>query len=51
MLTKYVVETSDKWDEELDKCLWANCISFKVHTSFTSFDLVYDQEAIVPVQA
>ena len=51
MLTKYVAETPDKWDEELDKCLWAYRISFKVHTSFTPFDLVYGQEAIVPIQA
>ena len=49
MLTKYVAETLDRWDEELDKCLWAYHISFKVHISFTPFDLVYGQEAIVPI--
>ena len=50
MLTKYVAENMDKWDEDLDKCLWAYHISFKVHTSFNPFDLVYGHKAIVPIQ-
>ena len=38
------------WDNKLIDALWAYCTAYKVTTKSTPFQLVYGQEAILPVE-
>ena len=38
------------WDNKLIDALWTYCTAYKVTTKFTPFQLVYGQEAILPVE-
>jgi transposase InsO family protein len=39
-----------RWNEVLSKALWAHCISRHGATKVTPFELVYGQEAILPIE-
>jgi hypothetical protein len=50
-LTKKKIEENPKrWHELLSEALWAHCISKYNATKVTPFELVYEQETILPVE-
>jgi hypothetical protein len=50
-LTKKKIEENPKrWHELLSEALWAHCISKYSATKVTPFELVYEQETILPVE-
>jgi hypothetical protein len=49
-LIKKIEENPNMWQEVLSEALWAHCISKHSATKVTLFELVYGQEAILPVE-
>jgi transposase InsO family protein len=50
ILTKTIAGSATNWDDKLWGALWAYRIAYKVTTQFTPFQLVYGQEAILPIE-
>ena len=50
LIKKKIEETTRRWHEVLSKALWAHRISRHGATKVTPFELVYGQEAILPVE-
>jgi transposase InsO family protein len=49
-LTKTTAGSVTDWDDKLWSALWVYRIAYKVTTQFTPFQLVYGQEAILPIE-
>jgi hypothetical protein len=49
-LIKKIEENPKRWQEVLSEALWAHRISKHSATKVTPFELVYGQEAILPVE-
>ena len=50
IITKIVQASNNDWDERVLEALWAYRIAYKVPTKHTPFQLVYNQEAIFPIE-
>ena len=50
ILTKTIAGSATDWDEKLWGALWAYRTTYKVTTKYTPFQLVYGQEAILPIE-
>ncbi|MCO5579552.1 hypothetical protein L7F22_033409 [Adiantum nelumboides] len=50
IITKHVRDRPQDWDKQLTAALWVYRPSFKVSTQFTSYHLVYGQEALLPIK-
>ena len=50
ILTKTISGAGTDWDTKLFVALWAYCTAYKVTTNATPFQLVYGQEAILPIE-
>jgi hypothetical protein len=50
LIKKKIKENPKKWHEVLSEALWAHHISKHSATKVTPFELVYKQEAILPVE-
>lgn len=50
ILTKTIAQSATDWDDKLLGALWAYRVAYKVTTKFTPFQLVYGQEAILPIE-
>lgn len=50
IITKTVQGANIDWDERLFDALWAYRTAYKVTTKYTPFQLVYGQEAILPIE-
>jgi transposase InsO family protein len=50
IITKTVQGSMTDWDTKLIDALWAYRTAYKVTTKFTPFQLVYGQEAILPIE-
>ncbi|RVW78461.1 hypothetical protein CK203_050488 [Vitis vinifera] len=50
MILRRMVETSQDWSEKLPFALWAYRTSFRTSTGATPYSLVYDMEAVLPVE-
>ncbi|MCO5614989.1 hypothetical protein L7F22_069276 [Adiantum nelumboides] len=50
IITKHVGDKAQKWDQHLDAALWACRTSFKASLGYTPFQLVYGQEALLPIE-
>ena len=50
IITRTVQGSNNDWDERLLEALWAYCTTYKVTTKHTPFQLVYGQEAILPIE-
>ena len=50
LVKKKIEENPRRWHEVLSKALWAHRISRHGATKVTPFELVYGQEAILPVE-
>jgi hypothetical protein len=50
ILTKTIAGLATDWDDKLWSALWAYRTAYKVTTQFTPFQLVYGQEAILPIE-
>jgi hypothetical protein len=50
LVKKKIEEHSKKWHEMLSKALWAHRISKHDDAKVTTFELVYGQEAVLPVE-
>ena len=50
IITKHVGEKAQTWDKHLNAVLWTYRTSFKASLGYTPFHLVYDQEAILPIE-
>ena len=50
MILQRMVETSQDWSEKLPFALWAYRTSFRTSTGATPYSLVYDMEAVLPVE-
>jgi transposase InsO family protein len=50
LIKKKIEENLKRWHEVLSKALWAYRISKHSATKVTPFELVYGQEAILPVE-
>jgi hypothetical protein len=50
ILTKTIAGSATDWDDKLWGALWAYRTTYKVITQFTPFQLVYGQEAILPIE-
>ncbi|XP_073395187.1 uncharacterized protein [Physcomitrium patens] len=50
IITKTISGASTDWDTKLFAALWAYCTVYKVTTNATPFQLVYGQEAILPIE-
>ena len=50
ILTKTITRSLIDWDDKLWAALWAYRTPYKVTTQFTPFQLVYGQEAILPIE-
>ncbi|WJZ92663.1 hypothetical protein VitviT2T_011647 [Vitis vinifera] len=49
-ILRKMVETSQDWSEKLPFALWAYRTSFRTSTGATPYSLVYDMEAVLPVE-
>ncbi|WKA03771.1 hypothetical protein VitviT2T_021860 [Vitis vinifera] len=49
-ILRRMVETSRDWSEKLPFALWAYRTSFRTSTGATPYSLVYDMEAVLPVE-
>ena len=45
-----MIETSRDWSEKLSFALWSYRTSFRTSTGATPYSLVYDMEAVLPVE-
>jgi hypothetical protein len=50
LIKKKIEENSKTWHEVLSKALWAHRISKYSATKITPFELIYGQEAVLPVE-
>ena len=50
LIKKKIEENPRRWHEILSEALWAHRISRHSATKVTSFELVYGQEAVLPVE-
>jgi hypothetical protein len=50
LIKKKIEENPKRWHEVLSEALWAHCISKHSATKVSPFELVYMQEAILPVE-
>jgi transposase InsO family protein len=50
IITKTVQASNIDWDARVYDALWAYRCAFKVSTKYTPFQLVYGQEAILPIE-
>ena len=50
ILTKTILRAENDWDIQLFAALWAYRTAYKVTTNATPFQLVYRQEAILPIE-
>ena len=50
LIKKKIEENPKRWHEVLSEALWAHRISRHGATKVTPFELVYGQEAILPVE-
>ncbi|MCO5594308.1 hypothetical protein L7F22_048337 [Adiantum nelumboides] len=50
IITKHVGDKAQHWDKHLNASLWAYRTSFKASLGFTPFQLVYGQEALLPIE-
>jgi hypothetical protein len=50
LIKKKIEENTRRWHDVLSKVLWAHRISTHGATKVTPFELVYGQEAILPVE-
>ncbi|MCO5596838.1 hypothetical protein L7F22_050908 [Adiantum nelumboides] len=50
IITKHVGDKAQKWDFHLDAALWTYRTSFKASLGYTPFQLVYGQEALLPIE-
>ena len=50
LIKKKIEENPRRWHEVLSEALWAHRISIHGATKVTPFEIVYDQEAILPVE-
>ena len=50
LIKKKIEENSKRWHEVLSEALWAHRISRHGATKVTPFELVYGQEAVLPVE-
>jgi hypothetical protein len=50
IITKTVQGSNTDWDEQVLDALWAYRTAYKVTTKHTPFQLVYGQEAILPIE-
>jgi hypothetical protein len=50
LIKKKVEESPRRWHEVLSKALWAHWISKHGATKVTPFELVFGQEAVLPVE-
>ncbi|MCO5601173.1 hypothetical protein L7F22_055292 [Adiantum nelumboides] len=50
IIRKMVKNKTKLWDDFLDGALWAYWTTYKEATEFTSFNLVYGQEALQPIE-
>jgi hypothetical protein len=50
LIKKKIAEHFKRWHEVLSKALWAHHISNHNATKVTPFELVYSQEAVLPVE-
>jgi transposase InsO family protein len=50
ILTKTLSGAGNDWEDKLWAALWAYRTAYKVTTQFTPFQLVYGQEAILPIE-
>jgi transposase InsO family protein len=50
IITKTVQGSNTDWDARVYDALWAYRCAYKVSTKFTPFQLVYGQEAILPIE-
>ncbi|MCO5561160.1 hypothetical protein L7F22_014781 [Adiantum nelumboides] len=50
IITKHVGDKAQKWDQHLDAALWAYRTSLKASLGYTPFQLVYGQEALLPIE-
>jgi transposase InsO family protein len=50
LIKKNIEENPRRWHEVLSETLWAHRISRHSATKVTSFELVYGQEAVLPVE-
>jgi hypothetical protein len=50
LIKKNIEENPKRWHEVLSEALWAQCIFKYSATKVTPFELVYEQEAILPVE-
>jgi hypothetical protein len=51
LIKKKIEENPRRWHEVLSKALWAHRISRHGTTKVTPFELVYGQEAVLPIEA
>ena len=51
MLTKYVQDKKESWDEYIDTCVFAYNTSQHESTTFTPFELMFGHLAYLPVDA
>jgi hypothetical protein len=51
LINKKIEENRKRWHEVLSEALWAHRISKHSATKVTPFELVYGQEAILPLEA
>jgi transposase InsO family protein len=50
IITKTVQRSNTDWDQRIFYALWAYRTAYKVTTKSTPFQLVYGQEAILPIE-
>ena len=50
LVKKKIEQNPRRWHEVLSEVLWAHCISRYGSTKVTPFELVYGQEAVLPVE-
>jgi len=50
LIKKKIEEHPKRWHEVLSEALWAHCISQHGATKVTPYELVYGQEAVLPVE-
>jgi transposase InsO family protein len=50
IITKTVQGSNTDWDAQIHDALWAYRCAYKVTTKSTPFQLVYGQEAILPIE-
>ena len=50
LIKKKIEENPRRWHEVLSEALWAHRISRHGATKVTHFELVYDQEAVLPIE-